>query len=715
MDAQIAEFRPEGFEVIEKIGAGGMGVVYKARSLDLGRTVAIKTLPPWSVAEDADSRRFVREAQAIARLNHRNIVQIHELRTNGAVPYYVMEYVPGTDLRQAANLLDFRGRAQLMERVARAVHFAHMNGVIHRDLKPSNILVGADHEPKLLDFGLAMRLDPGETRLTQGSAIVGTPHYVSPEQARGARDLGPASDVYSLGTVFFEILAGRVPFEGNDFLEILEKIRGENPPFPCDVDPAIPEPLQRICLKALEKSASQRYASALAFAEDLCRFLEGRSVVARPTLYDNLLAGRVQGHLEDVDRWRGENLISSRERDHLVCVYEPFLAVGPEWIGESRRIRLPEVLLHLGGWLHLVAAIVWMSFFWGTLGRVERLACTAGPMAILVATGSWFWARRKERVAVAFLLTGSALLPLAAVVWLSEFGAFANVQAGLELLRAGPFTNAQLLAGAAVALVGFLAGARATRVGGFTYLAALALAALHGAVLLRLGLLRWVEDERFAQAAILHLPLCVAATALGWWLDRAWGSRHAQPFYALGTASLVAALTCVAIYGPHDWMGRANDAEEIAQRTWLIGNGVIYYLAAWWFERRGTPLLRWFSRPLYLATPISVLLPLHLMEQQGISFPVGAQVVYLSEVLLPIACIGFVLLAIPLQLKTFFYSGLLYLAIAVQRLTALHFEQTRAWPIALLVLGGSVMILGIVAERVRTRHFPDRGAAPGRA
>ena len=177
----------------------------------------------------------------------------------------------------------------------------------------------------------------------------------------------------------------------------------------------------------------------------------------------------------------------------------------------------------------------------------------------------------------------------------------------------------------------------------------------------------------------------------------------------------VAALTCVAFHGPRDWFGKTSDAEEIARRTWLIGNGVVYYLAAWLFERRGTPLLRWYAMPLYLATPISVLLPLHLMEQQGISFAMGSQVVHLTEILLPIACIGFVLLAIPLQLKTFFYSGLLYLAIAVQRLTALHFEQTRTWPIALLVLGGSVMILGIVAERVRARHFPDRGAAPGRA
>lgn len=708
----MTDFRPDGFEVLEKIGAGGMGVVWKARSLDLGRVVAIKTLPPWSGRDDGEARRFVREAQAIARLSHRNIVQVHELKTGGPVPYFVMEYVAGTDLRQAASLLDFRARATLMEKIARAVHFAHMNGIVHRDLKPTNILVGADLEPKILDFGLAMPLDPQATRITQGSSVIGTPHYVSPEQAKGARDLGPPSDVFSLGTVFFEILTGRVPFEADGVLGVLERIRSANPPFPRDIDPAIPEPLQRVCLKALEKSISQRYPSAMALAEDLCRFLEGRNVAARPTLYSNLLAGRVQGHLDDVERWRAESLITPREHDKLVNVYEPLRASGPEWIGESRRIQLPEVLLHLGGWLVLAASFVWLWFFWDGLGSWERIACVSGPMAGLIATGTWFWRRRKERVAVAFLLTGFALLPPALVVAMSQFEVLSTYVEHREILDPGTFTSRQIQVATVVGLGVFLSAARATDVGGFSFLAAVMLAAFHAATLVRSGLLQWLDAEWYAHTALLHLPLAVLATGIGFSIDRRGGARHAQPFYVLGMAAFVASLTTIALHGPEDWLGRHGESARIAGRSWLIANGLAYYAAAWLFERKGTPLLRWYAMPLYIATPVSVLLPLHLMERQGIHFMLGSQLVYLTEVLLPLACLALVLLAIPLQLKTFFYSGLFYLAIAVQRVTALHFEQARAWPVALLVLGASTMALGIAAEWVRARAFPDRVGRP---
>jgi serine/threonine protein kinase len=290
-----------GYEILSVLGRGGMGVVYKARQLKLNRLVALKMVRAGSHAGPEELARFRSEAEAVARLKHPNVVQIYEIGDCGGQPYFSMELVEGVSLAQelARSLLPAGQTARLIEVLARAIHSAHQQGIIHRDLKPANVLLPRangkweseqlpqDHWsyaiPKIADFGLAKRLDSAEGQ-TQTGAIVGTPSYLAPEQAKGkVRQIGPLADVYSLGAILYEMLAGRPPFRGETTLDILEQVRRSDPVPPSQVQPRVPRDLETICLKCLEKEPGKRYATAEALAEDLHRFRSGQPILARPT------------------------------------------------------------------------------------------------------------------------------------------------------------------------------------------------------------------------------------------------------------------------------------------------------------------------------------------------------------------------------------------------------------------------------------------------
>ncbi|RUL81809.1 serine/threonine-protein kinase [Tautonia sociabilis] len=277
---------PDGYDLIAPIGRGGNGIVTKARHRRLGRLVALKRLRS---GPDADPRELVRfrvEAEAAARLQHPNIVQIFDVGRVGGQPYIAMEYVSGGSLadRLTTGPLRPREAAALVETLARAVDHAHRAGVIHRDLKPANVLLTADGTPKLADFGLAKRLDAATAGPTQSDALLGTPHYMAPEQAAGRPEaVGPAADVYALGAILFECLTGRPPFIAPSPLEALDLVRSAEPPPPSRLQPGIPRDLQTICLTCLEKAPARRYSSAGALADDLARFAAGEPIRARRT------------------------------------------------------------------------------------------------------------------------------------------------------------------------------------------------------------------------------------------------------------------------------------------------------------------------------------------------------------------------------------------------------------------------------------------------
>ena len=273
-----------GYEVLAEIGRGGMGVVYKARDLSLDRVVALKMIIAGEHAAPEHLARFRGEAEAIARLHHPNVVQIHQVGQRGGLPYFAMEYVSGGTLeRRLAGAPQPPGAAAaLIEQLAGAVHAAHRCGVIHRDLKPANVLLTPDGTPKVADFGLAKRLGGGASPTTTG-AILGTPSYMAPEQALGkATVAGPAVDIYSLGAILYEALTGRPPFLGATAHDTLMQVVGEEPVAPRRLNPAVPLDLETVCLKCLHKQPERRYASAEALGEELARFRRGEPILARP-------------------------------------------------------------------------------------------------------------------------------------------------------------------------------------------------------------------------------------------------------------------------------------------------------------------------------------------------------------------------------------------------------------------------------------------------
>lgn len=270
------------YEVLEELGRGGMGRVYAARQIGLGRIVALKVMG--NVGKGGDFElRFLREAQTAARLRHPNLVAVHDFGRADGQLYFSMDYIEGGDLARRLRGRPFASweAASLLRKVALALAHAHDQGVLHRDLKPSNILLDGD-EPKLADFGLAAQLEAGGD-LTTTSGILGTPHYLAPEALRaGSAALSVASDIYALRVVLFELLTGRTPFAGAVPGALIALVENSGPPSPRLLAPAVARDLEVICLRCLERDPARRYASAAALADDLRRFLDGEAILARP-------------------------------------------------------------------------------------------------------------------------------------------------------------------------------------------------------------------------------------------------------------------------------------------------------------------------------------------------------------------------------------------------------------------------------------------------
>jgi serine/threonine-protein kinase len=408
------------FELIRELGRGGMGVVYEARQGSLNRTVALKMVLRGDLASADDRARFRAEAEAAARLVHSNIVQVYEVGDLAGQPYFAMQYVPGATLarRLAEGPLPPREAAQLIAAVARGVDHAHQNGVLHRDLKPANVLLTADGTPKITDFGLAKLIDAVGS-LTQTGAIVGTPSYMAPEQARAEKQLTPAADVYALGAILYECLTGRPPFQAATALDTLMLVLEQDPVPPRLLNPGVPRDLETVCLKCLEKSPDRRYPSAAALAADLEAFVGGERVAARPS-----------GLISFIDRL-------FQETPHA-AVLENW---GPLWMWHSLVTLLlctaTQVIEWTGHGSHTVYLTLWSVglIAWGTIFWQLRRA--GGPVRFVERQIGHAWAAGVAASIGMFVLevlmgypplTFSPLLALAAgMVFLFKAGVLAGL------------------------------------------------------------------------------------------------------------------------------------------------------------------------------------------------------------------------------------------------------------------------------------------------
>jgi len=278
------------YELLEEIARGGMGVVYRARQKSLKRLVAVKMILGGGHAGPKFVQRFRTEAQAAANLHHPNIVAIYEVGEHEGQHFFSMDYVDGPDLERMTGRrpIPAERAARYAKAVAEAIHYAHQHGILHRDVKPSNVLVDSDDQVRITDFGLAKVLT-SDTSLTLSGQLLGSPHFVPPEQASVKRGtVGPASDVYGIGSVLYYLLTGRPPFNAEELPDVLQQVLNTDPVSPRLLNPSVPRDLETICLKCLEKDPERRYSSARELADDLGRWLRKEPILARPTsLWDH--------------------------------------------------------------------------------------------------------------------------------------------------------------------------------------------------------------------------------------------------------------------------------------------------------------------------------------------------------------------------------------------------------------------------------------------
>jgi predicted Ser/Thr protein kinase len=686
--------RLSGHRVMEELGRGGMGRVLLAMDDALGRKVAIKTLAPRWAGDAALRTRFMGEARAMARLNHPRIARIYSLGSLEEPPHFVMEYVEGVPLTDAAAPLGFEQKAELMLKVMTAVAFLHQQGILHRDLKPANILVAADLEPKLLDFGLALDLAE-RRRFSLAGEVAGTPEYLSPEQAQGAERLDPRSDVFSAGAVLYELLTGEPPFRGETMTELLRRIREEEPVLPRRRASEVPRGLQNICLKALEKDPADRYASAAEMADDLRRFVAKEAVLAEPAAYARLIAGRAAQHVRDLEAWRRDQVISDAEYDALRKRYDRLVEREDAWIMEARRLTLPQVTLYLGAWMVAVGAAFLTLFHYPALEGAPAVLAAWAATAPLAVLGIRNWRRENFRVAVAYLLAFGVVTPVAVLATLEEARLATGLTLGLERLELGHRLNFAKQATNLQMWWAVLAGLpvcwwlrRFTRAPVFSLMLATMAALFALATLLRMGAIDWIENDpgRF----YFYLMPCAALFMVGGFaLERRGLTEDSRYFYPFAVVFTWAALSGVAAF--HEpyahWLKAAAPWTRGQVEYLFMLNAAIYLAIDRICDWTPSPQVRMVGKSFRFVIPGHVLTSLLLL---GLAAETANEARVL-EWLLPAAACVFVFASIPRQMKNFFASGLLFLAIGMYRLQQEVFRNRAFWPMALLAAGIGLM------------------------
>jgi hypothetical protein len=706
-----------GHKILSEIGAGGMGRVFLAEDEGLNRKIAIKTLSARLSQEPSIRKRFMQEARALAQISHPNIVTIYSLGSSEEIPHFVMEYVDGVDLFVATRALTTGQRAELMRKVALAVDVLHQHHILHRDLKPANILVGPDLQPKLLDFGLARREDSRD-RLTLFGEMVGTPNYFSPEQTAGDKELDARSDIFSLGTILYEVLTGVLPFPAESLARQIDNIRKEDPELPRRLDPEIPGDLQDICLKALEKRPENRYRSAREMAGDLERFLAGEKVHANPTTYGSLVSGKIEKHLRDIDGWRRDKVLSDAEFEGFRRQYGRLVEREDAWILQARRLTFPQVSLYLGAWILIAGAALLFLFHFVRLSGTPRVLVAASATAITLWEGLLLWRRNQLRNGIAHLLAVCLLVPITLLVAMSEYHirAIPAKNPDWELLHniSGSFkeiTNLQLWWAIVLSMPVYLWLRRYTRSSVFSLVTSVMGVMLCVVTLARMGLIDWLSHSH---NKVYFSLLVVAGIFLvcGFVLERLKLSNDSRYFYPFAVAFTYVGLSGFAgDYKPfQEWLERHLTWTRGEIEFLFIANAGIYFLLQTALGRFAMPQLGTVAKAFRFVIPGHILTSLLSLGVRASSrWDDAVQDIRLKheartyEILLPLVACVFIYASIPKQMKNYFVTGILFLGIGIVRLQEDIFEDQARWSIALLILGLLLMLAATRYSSIKMR------------
>lgn len=708
------------YTVRRRLGQGGFGTVYLASDEELQRPVAVKIPRRERFRSSEDEERFFEEARTAARLNHPAIVPVHDVgRHDDATPFVVMDYIEGSSLEEVlrAERLSPSRLVEIIIEVADAVHHAHRLGIVHRDLKPTNVLLDTEGKPHITDFGLAERWEGLDPKPSFGqSTVAGTAHFIPPEIYAGRGQIGPGVDIYALGVMMYKVLTGRYPFRGNSLAEVEEAVLRGDVPLPKEIDPEVPEPLQRICLKAMEPDPAARYPSARMLANDLRRFLGGQEVLARPTRYDAELRGRLQNHCTEIQAWQEQSLISVPEMDRLMRPYWLMIEADSPWHALSQRFPWETVVLRLGGWLVLLSSLLWPAAYWDELTRLERVLSVGLPTLLLNVAGWLFYRMQSKWNTRVFLGVGALLLPLLVIVVLTEYGWLRYDQGeqfelfGSAAEARGFITpsNFQLTTAAAAFVAYCVFLLRMSRGQLFVIWLGVGVYVLFTGGLLLCGLKWWLLHEDRATTLSSYVLLCLLFRSGSIWWNGRGGRREASWLYVFFPVPLAVLLTLLGWYGSVEWLDvKLDPHEQFANQTinlWWMANGVVYCLAAIRSLRCRTGFVRFWGEFFLILVPVSFLVPANLLFQKGIELvTVGAAPLTIYELTCGLAAVGFVVAGTRISRSTLAVPGLIGLAVFVFRVTNLHFQDYLSWPLGLALGGGLAMLVGVASSLVRER------------
>lgn len=729
-EAEIRGFDPElvqhlqrlGYEIEEQVSESDFGIVYRARRLADGRLVALKTLAVNKSKEERES--LVREAEVTRGLSHEGIVSILEVHREASPPFFIMEWVAGRPIHQALENAGWHVKARMVEAVCGSIEYAHRQGVVHGDLKPGNLLAGPDGTTKVLDFGLSrLWLDKTSSSRRTSRDAAGTALYMAPEQVRGEKPTF-STDVYALGVILYELLTGKPPFVADNLHDIRSAQLHQAPDLPMLRSEDVPEQLQRICLKALEKDPMDRYGSVLEMREDLNRYGRGKPVSVRPTYYNNLIQSPAKDHVEKIQEWYQKALITESEYVRLRRAYDALTPAGLKAVSESRLVHGSVLSLYLGTWLFLAGAAMWLTLHYlpltSDLGIVEHSSLfrvVLGVVPVLLTNWLWlfFTGKGSYRFAFAAMIVGQVSLPFAVGVAVHELAAGAHAPAFLRSPVAFWDTDQQLFPLLPNVQVAF---ALLVALGWDVYVSirsktstSATLASIHFVLLYLIVLDFWGLNYLFGDGigygwlwVLLAAGVLVLAGAV---VARTRSTGQSRPLFAIAIVLAILASQGIAIGGPETWEWMGTNA-PLGTAVCEILLGVIYLGFSTYLRRRfrveGAVAYVLLAR----LAPVAFLSGIGILDEMWYENRPHFLVANLTPwaAVLVAASIVVVFLASRLQSPFYLVCGLGFLAYAVGRVA--YEIQARGWLWPLMVMAAGLAVTGwLTWQDLRDRTGQD--------